>query len=109
MLIEATRNVDTITLKDVKQLSTFSKIYLIDIREPYEYDEMPPIPNSLLIPRGVLEFNIFNEVPNKDAVLIVYDKTSSSRAFLAANTLKKLGYAKTFVLEGGLDGIFHNR
>jgi len=77
-----------------------------------EYDQLH-LENSVLIPRGLLEFQVAkNELyprinsgrtPRKDQRIIVYCR-SGSRGLLAAKTLKEMGYTNVVSIKGGIDG-----
>ncbi len=73
----------------------------LDIREPAEY-EAGNIPNSIHIPRGVLEFQITDHpsFQDRDASIVIYCR-SGGRSALAAKSLEKLGYTNTCSMAGG--------
>lgn len=73
----------------------------IDIREPAEV-EAGHIPNSLPIPRGVLEFQIANHeiLQDKSAPIILYCR-SGGRSALAAQSLEQMGYTNVSSMAGG--------
>ncbi|MEQ1666858.1 MAG: rhodanese-like domain-containing protein [Sulfuriferula sp.] len=76
---------------------------VIDVREPAEF-EAGCLPNSVNVPRGVLEFKI-NEHPalaNKDANLLITCKTGG-RAALATLSLQCLGYTQLMSIAGGFE------
>jgi cysteine-S-conjugate beta-lyase len=73
---------------------------LIDVREPGEYNSTH-IPDSSLIPRGHLEFQMSTAVPVQNAQVVVCDD-DGRRATLAGATLEELGYQHVAVLEGGM-------
>lgn len=76
---------------------------VIDVREPAEF-EAGRLPNSVNVPRGVLEFKI-NEHPalaNKDANLLITCKTGG-RAALATLSLQRLGYTQLASIAGGFE------
>ena len=74
---------------------------LLDVREPDEY-EQGAIPGSIHIPRGQLESNIENRVPNRDAQIVVMCAGGARSAF-AVQTLEQLGYANTVSMDGGFN------
>lgn len=76
---------------------------VIDVREPAEF-EAGRLPNSVNVPRGVLEFKI-NEHPallNKDANILISCKTGG-RAALATLSLQRLGYTQLASIAGGFE------
>ncbi len=74
-------------------------IKLIDVREKDE-QEQGVIPNALLIPRGLLELKIEDQIPNKEQEVVLYC-AGGNRSALAAKSLQELGYKKVHSLIGG--------
>jgi len=71
----------------------------LDVREQDEY-EQGTIPGSVFIPRGQLESNIENRLPDKDRPVVVYCAGGFRSAF-AADTLQQLGYHDVTSMAGG--------
>ncbi len=78
-----------------------SQFALIDVREPGEYNSTH-IPDSSLIPRRLLEYQMFEAVPIKSVPVVLCDD-DGRRANLAADTLERMGYARVSFLEGGIN------
>ncbi len=74
---------------------------LLDVREPDEYDQ-GAIPNSIHIPRGQLESNIENRLPDRQAKLVVMCAGGVRSAF-AVQTLEQLGYTNAVSMDGGFN------
>jgi molybdopterin/thiamine biosynthesis adenylyltransferase/rhodanese-related sulfurtransferase len=74
---------------------------LLDVREPDEF-EQGAIPGSIHIPRGQLESNIENRVPDRDAKIVVMCAGGVRSAF-AVQTLEQLGYVNTVSMDGGFN------
>ena len=74
---------------------------LLDVREPDEY-EQGAIPGSIHIPRGQLESNIENRVPDRDTKMVVMCAGGVRSAF-AVQTLEQLGYGNTVSMDGGFN------
>lgn len=72
---------------------------VLDVREPDEW-EQGAIPGSIHIPRGHLETQIENRVPDKTTPLIVFCAGGVRSAF-ATKTLNELGYSDVVSVEGG--------
>jgi molybdopterin/thiamine biosynthesis adenylyltransferase/rhodanese-related sulfurtransferase len=72
---------------------------VLDVREPDEY-EQGTIPGSIHIPRGHLESQIENRLPDHDAPVVVYCAGGVRSAF-AAETLGQLGYSDVVSMDGG--------
>ncbi|MBP9115555.1 MAG: molybdopterin-synthase adenylyltransferase MoeB [Acidimicrobiia bacterium] len=77
-------------------------VTFLDVREPVEI-EGGIIANSIHIPRGTLETNIENKIPNQDENIIIYCASGIRSAF-AAKTLMDLGYKNVKSLIGGFNG-----
>ncbi len=78
-----------------------SQFALIDVREPGEYNSTH-IPDSSLIPRRLLEYQMFEAVPIKSVPVVLCDD-DGRRADLAAGTLERMGYTSVSLLEGGIN------
>jgi len=76
-------------------------ITIIDVREP---DETASgfLPGAVLLPRGRLEENVAEHVPDRDAHVYVYC-AMGRRSALAADSLKRMGYAHVHAVAGGID------
>jgi molybdopterin/thiamine biosynthesis adenylyltransferase/rhodanese-related sulfurtransferase len=74
---------------------------LLDVREPDEY-EQGAIPGSVHIPRGQLESNIENRVPDRSTKLVVMCAGGVRSAF-AVQTLEQLGYEHAVSMDGGFN------
>ena len=74
---------------------------LLDVREPDEF-EQGAIPGSIHIPRGQLESNIENRVPDRDTELVVMCAGGVRSAF-AVQTLHLLGYEHAVSMDGGFN------
>jgi molybdopterin/thiamine biosynthesis adenylyltransferase/rhodanese-related sulfurtransferase len=72
---------------------------LIDVREKDEWQE-GFIPGAQWIPRGFLEQRIEDQVPEKNAAVVLYC-AGGTRSALAARSLGELGYTNVSSLAGG--------
>jgi sulfur-carrier protein adenylyltransferase/sulfurtransferase len=72
---------------------------LLDVRELDEY-EQGMIPGAVFIPRGHLEAQVENKLPDRDAEIIVYCAGGVRSAF-ATKTLQDLGYTNVISMAGG--------
>ena len=83
---------------------------LIDVREPAEF-ATGHIDGAINIPRGMLEFQIDTDpavanvsdpvLSQKEQTIVVYCRTGS-RAALAAQSLKRLGFSDVSSIAGGI-------
>ncbi len=111
LVMEARQSIREIDAETLLQLQA-SGAPVIDVREPGEF-AAGHIPGAVNIPRGVLEF----EVDGHPAVNCVRDPVlshreapvllccrSGGRSALAADALRRLGFAQPLSLAGGLMG-----
>ena len=71
----------------------------LDVRELDEF-EQGMIPGAVFIPRGHLESQVENKIPDHDAPIIIYCASGVRSAF-AAKTLEDLGYSDVVSMAGG--------
>lgn len=76
-------------------------ITIIDVREP---DETASgfLPGALLLPRGRLEENVAEHVPDRSTPIYVYC-AMGRRSALAAESLARMGYTNVHALAGGIE------
>ncbi|WXU00482.1 MAG: Thiosulfate sulfurtransferase GlpE [Catillopecten margaritatus gill symbiont] len=110
LVAKALEAVDEIMPWDLEEDIPNSDLILLDIREQDEF-EMMHIPNSIHIPRGVLEgaccWNYDDTVPalakarNQNIILIC---RSGNRSVLAAQTMQQMGFENVRSLKLGIKG-----
>lgn len=86
-------SVRTVSLEDLKarlEDTTRPKPVLVDVREKDEF-RAGYIPGALHLPRGFLEMQAEQKLPDKQAEIVVYCAGGTRSAF-AAKTLSELGY-----------------
>src|SRR5579862_293561 len=88
------REIDPETAETQLGHSTF-----LDVREQDEFDQ-GTIPGAVFIPRGHLEAQAENKLPDRDAPIVVYCAGGTRSAF-AAKTLSDLGYTDVVSMAGG--------
>lgn len=71
----------------------------LDVREQDEF-EQGMIPGAVFIPRGHLESQVENRIPDRDTPIVVYCAGGVRSAF-AAKTLSELGYRDVVSMAGG--------
>ena len=74
---------------------------ILDVREPEEY-EQGSVPNALHIPRGILESNIENHIPDYEQPIVVMC-ASGVRSVFATETLHQMGYTTVVSMDGGFN------
>jgi molybdopterin/thiamine biosynthesis adenylyltransferase/rhodanese-related sulfurtransferase len=83
-----TRQVNLEELK--RRIEAGEKMTLVDVREKDEWRQ-GYIPGALSIPRGFLEIQVEQKLPDKNARIVAYC-AGATRSALAAATLQDLGY-----------------
>ena len=100
LFAEVRDNVKTISLEDLKErLESSAPPVLVDVREKDEY-RGGYIPGAVHIPRGFLEMQVENKVPDKSAEVVVYCAGGTRSAF-AVKTMQELGYQKVLSANPG--------
>ena len=66
------------------------EIVLVDVREKIEWNE-GHIPGAIHVPRGFLELQIEEAVPDKSKTVVLYC-AGGVRSLMAGNTLQQMGY-----------------
>ena len=111
LVLDALKQIKTITPNEALKLSNEGKCNLIDIREKGELEKTGRVENSNHIPRGMLEFWLDPESPyfkngkldkNKEMVLFC---AGGLRSALAAKSLKEMGFEKVSHIDGGFAAI----
>ena len=81
---------------------------IVDLREPYEYERLH-VPDSILVPRGLLEGAVETNSPHRiDALCAARDRpvallcATGARSALAAVVLQQMGFANVVNIAGGL-------
>ncbi|WP_026897431.1 rhodanese-like domain-containing protein [Daejeonella oryzae] len=72
---------------------------LIDVREDNEWDK-GHIKGAVHLGRGIIERDIIDQFPDKNAELILYCG-GGFRSALSAENLQKMGYQNVFSMAGG--------
>jgi sulfur-carrier protein adenylyltransferase/sulfurtransferase len=100
LLAQTKKQISEIKAEELKSwLDQKRNVTLVDVREKDEQDR-GVIPNAVLLPRGFLELQIENKVPQKDQEVVLYC-AGGNRSALAAKSLQDLGYKKVHSLIGG--------
>ncbi|MBX5451331.1 molybdopterin-synthase adenylyltransferase MoeB [Thermogemmatispora sp.] len=74
-------------------------LVLVDVREKHEWSE-GYIPGALHVPRGYLELQIEEAVPDKTKPVVLYC-AGGVRSLMAGATLKQMGYQNVISMAGG--------
>jgi molybdopterin/thiamine biosynthesis adenylyltransferase/rhodanese-related sulfurtransferase len=75
------------------------EMVLVDVREKIEWNE-GHIPGAIHVPRGYLELQIEEAVPDKSKTVVLYC-AGGVRSLMAGATLKQMGYENAISMSGG--------
>src|SRR5436853_2746274 len=75
------------------------EIVLVDVREKLEWNE-GHIPGAVHVPRGYLELQVEEAVPDKDKTVVLYC-AGGVRSLMAGATLQQMGYKNVVSMAGG--------
>jgi len=78
---------------------TDQEIVLVDVREKHEWNE-GHIPGAIHVPRGYLELQIEEAVPDKSKTVVMYC-AGGVRSLIAGVTLQQMGYQNPISMSGG--------
>ncbi len=96
---EAKKGICEVSVSEAKDLFDKGSIVFLDCRESNEF-KMGHVPGAVNVPRGLLEFKIDKQIPDKASSIIMYCKTGG-RGCLATCTLCKMGYKNVKNMNGG--------
>jgi rhodanese-related sulfurtransferase len=82
-----------------KQLDADEKLVLVDVREESEWAR-GHVPGAIHLGKGIIERDIEQRVPDKQARLVLYCG-GGFRSALAADNLQKMGYTNVLSMDGG--------
>ncbi|XXT24348.1 molybdopterin-synthase adenylyltransferase MoeB [Sorangium sp. So ce429] len=91
LISDVRKSIRELSIADLKRrLDDKVPMVLLDVREKEEY-RAGFIPGALSIPRGFLEMQVEQKLPDKSAHIVAYC-AGGTRSALAAKTLQELGY-----------------
>lgn len=97
---EAKAAIRECTCEDVhRRLDAHEAFHLVDVREDHEWRK-GRLKGAIHLARGILERDVENRFPDKDAELILYCG-GGFRSALAAESLQKMGYRNVISMDGG--------
>ena len=100
-LDEARRAIPEVSVDAVAARRTRGdEVVLLDVREKDEV-RAGSIEGAVTIPRGFLEFQVAEQLPQTDADVVVYC-ASGARSLLAAQVLRAMGYTRVASMAGGI-------
>ena len=88
---------------DIKRrLDAREKLTLVDVREDNEWAR-GHLPGAIHLGKGIIERDIEEAFPDKDASLVLYCG-GGFRSALVADSLQKMGYTNVISMDGGWRG-----
>ncbi|MEW5849563.1 MAG: rhodanese-like domain-containing protein [Myxococcota bacterium] len=98
---DARKHIKECTIHDVKaRLDAGEKFHFIDVREDNEFQK-DHARGARHLGRGILERDVENVIPEKDAPIVLYCG-GGFRSALAAESLQKMGYTNVISMDGGI-------
>ena len=100
---EVRRNIVECSVDDVKaRLDGGEKFLLIDVREESEWAK-DHLPGAVHLGKGIIERDIEQRVPDPTTPIVLYCG-GGFRSALAADNLRRMGYANLISMDGGVRG-----
>ena len=100
LVAEAKKHITEISPQDAAAKLNSGEAVIIDVRDKDEWDEAH-IPGATHMSRGTIEFDIEENVPDSNAMIICHCG-GGGRSALAAESLRKMGYKNVRSMAGGL-------
>ena len=88
----------TVTAETAKYMMDEGSVTIVDVRTQSEYD-VGHVENAILVPNETIGSIVPEELPDKEAVLLVYCRTGR-RAADASQKLADMGYTKVYDFGG---------
>ena len=100
---DAKSRVKEADFRDIKRrLDAREKLTLVDVREESEWAH-GHLPGAVHLGKGIIERDIEQAIPDKDAPLVLYCG-GGFRSALVADNLQKMGYTNVISMDGGWRG-----
>ncbi|MGB6482736.1 MAG: rhodanese-like domain-containing protein [Candidatus Acidiferrales bacterium] len=100
---DAKTRVKEADFRDIKKrIDAGEKMVLVDTREDNEWAR-GHVPGAIHLGKGVIERDIEQTIPDKNATLVLYCG-GGFRSALAADNLQKMGYKNAVSMDGGWRG-----
>ncbi len=91
------------TIPELKRrLDAKEAFHLVDVREDHEW-AAGHIPGAMHLSRGIIERDIEEKLPNREAEILLYCG-GGYRSALVADNLQKMGYKHVVSVDGGWRG-----
>jgi rhodanese-related sulfurtransferase len=100
---DAKSRVKEADFRDIKRrVDAREKLTLVDVREDNEWAR-GHLPGAVHLGKGIIERDIEQAIPDKDAPLVLYCG-GGFRSALVADNLQKMGYTNVISMDGGWRG-----
>jgi rhodanese-related sulfurtransferase len=100
---DAKQRIRQTTISELKErLEAKEEFHLIDVREDHEW-AAGHIPGAIHLSRGIIERDIEEKFPNREAEILLYCG-GGYRSALVADNLQKMGYKRVVSVDGGWRG-----
>ena len=100
---DAKSRIEETNVQEVKQrLDRGERFHLIDVREESEWAK-GHLPGAVHLGKGIIERDVEQKFPDTSAELVLYCG-GGFRSALAADNLRKMGYANVKSMDGGWRG-----
>ena len=100
---DAKSRVKEADFRDIKRrLDSREKLTLVDVREDNEWVR-GHLPGAVHLGKGIIERDVEETFPDKDAPLVLYCG-GGFRSALVADNLQKMGYTNVISMDGGWRG-----
>ena len=100
---DAKSRVKEADFRDIKRrLDSREKLTLVDVREDNEWAR-GHLPGAVHLGKGIIERDVEETFPDKDALLVLYCG-GGFRSALVADNLQKMGYTNVVSMDGGWRG-----
>ena len=100
---EAKQRIRQTAVPELKQkLEAKEEFHLIDVREDHEW-AAGHIPGAVHLSKGIIERDVEEKFPNREAELLLYCG-GGYRSALVADNLQRMGYKNVVSVDGGWRG-----
>jgi rhodanese-related sulfurtransferase len=97
---KAKESIKRVTIQDLKAaIDKKEKAVILDVRDPDIYAG-GHVPGAINVSRGMLEFNIWDKIPDKNTKIYVYCLLGAQSSF-GTKTLNDLGYKNAVGVDAG--------
>jgi len=87
-----------------KMIDNEDDLWMLDVREPYmRMEGSIEGMDNVAISRGVLEFDLGEKIPDKNAFIVVYCRAGKGAPMAAKMMKEDMKYTNVYYLEGGID------